>query len=96
MQFNFEWDQTKAKINIQKHHFSFDEASEIFLDPLQINMLDDEQYDKDERWVTIGQTKRQKLLLVVHTYIEYNESMVSIRMISAREATIHERRQYEE
>ena len=95
MQYNFEWDPVKAKTNLKKHGVSFEEASEIFLDPLQLSMVDDEHSDHEECWITLGNTKSQKLRLVVHTYLTYHQDQVTVRIISARPATAHEQQQYE-
>lgn len=95
MKYNFEWDPVKAKSNLKKHGVSFEEASEIFLDPLQINMPDEEHSETEERWITLGNTRSNKLHLVVHTYLTYYDNQVTIRMISARPASRHEQRQYE-
>ena len=75
---------------------TFEEAAEVFLDPLHLSSPDDEQLDSDERWITLGHIKLQKLHLVIHTYISYDNKQIRIRIISAREATKHEQRQYEE
>lgn len=49
-----------------------------------------------ERWVTIGLSHDINLMVVVHTYVEFDESWVYIRIISARRPTKNEKRQYEE
>jgi len=49
----------------------------------------------DERWITMGAAENSKLLLIVHTYLEINANIASVRIISARPATKYERRQYE-
>ena len=93
MQYIFEWDPVKAKTNLSKHGVSFEEASEIFLDPLQLSLIDSEH---EERWITLGNTKSHKLHLVVHTFLTYHQEQVTVRIISARTATAHEQRQYED
>ncbi len=91
----FEWDEKKSKDNIKKHGISFEEAKEVFSDPLHISILDERFNYFEERWVTLGSTKNSKLLVVVNLYFdEYGEEV--IRIISAREATKNERRNYEE
>ena len=57
MQYNFEWDPAKAKINIRKHDVSFELGAEIFLDPLQLTIFDDEHSESEERWITLGKEK---------------------------------------
>ncbi|MDN5752836.1 MAG: BrnT family toxin [Nitrosospira sp.] len=83
MQYNFEWDLNKAKININKHGVSFERAAEIFLDPLQMVIFDSEHSETEECWVTLGKTTNDGfLLVVVHTFEEHEDS-ATIRVISA-------------
>lgn len=96
MQYNFEWDPRKAKANITKHGVSFEQAAEVFLDTLHIAVFDDEHSETEERWVTIGKAKNGRLLVVAHTFAEHEDHTATVRLISAREATQHEQRQYEE
>jgi uncharacterized protein len=86
---DFSWDERKVASNRRKHGVSFDEAATVFADPLAL-AIDDAL--EPERTLLLGMSNRQRLLLVVH--IELNES--TIRIISARRATSHERRRYEE
>jgi uncharacterized DUF497 family protein len=86
---NFSWDERKAVSNLKKHGVSFEEASTVFADPLALAI---EDALESERTLLLGMSNRQRLLLVVH--VELDESR--IRIISARRATSHERRRYEE
>ena len=86
---NFSWDERKAVSNLKKHGVAFEEASTVFADPLAL-AIDDAL--ESERTLLLGMSNRQRLLLVVH--VELDESR--IRIISARRATSHERRRYEE
>ncbi len=83
------WDDRKAASNLRKHGVSFDEAATVFADPLAL-AIDDAL--EPGRTLLLGMSNRQRLLLVVHA--ELDEA--SIRIISARRATSHERRRYEE
>lgn len=94
MQYHFEWDPVKAKTHLQKHGVSFEEAAEIFLDPLQLSMPD-KQSELEERWITLDNTQAHQLRLVVHTFMTYHQEQVTIRIISARPATRHEQKHYE-
>ena len=95
MQYNFEWDPNKAKSNTKKHGVSFEHATKVFLDELQLTILDNEHSTVEERWVTLGKSTNGTLLVVVHTFIEHKDS-ATIRIISARRATKQEQCQYEE
>lgn len=90
----FEWDSKKNLSNQKKHGVKFEEAREIFDDPLHISFLDERFSYFEERWISVGQTTSRKLVVTAHLYFDENDEEV-IRIISAREATIHEREQYE-
>lgn len=85
----FEWDSEKARLNLEKHGVEFFDAAEVFLDPLAAHGDADGQ--SEDRAFILGETFRLRLLLVVHT-----ERSERLRIISARSATRHERRFYEE
>ncbi|MBI2602332.1 MAG: BrnT family toxin [Deltaproteobacteria bacterium] len=84
------WDEVKAEINVKKHGISFEEAATVLVDPNAETFLDDHTYE--DRFLTLGYSVRQRLLLVV--WCERIEN--TIRIISARKATTHERKRYEE
>ena len=86
----FEWDDRKAKQNIQKHGISFEEATTVFGDPFSITIYDPLHSKEEDRFVILGMSNKNRILVVVHT--ERNDR---IRIISARKATKKERKQYE-
>ena len=86
----FEWDVKKAKINLEKHGVSFEEASTVFKDTLSLT-IDDPLHSSDEkRLVLIGISYNNRMLVVVHT-----ERDNHIRIISSRKPTKKERLEYE-
>jgi len=87
----FEWDQNKAASNLSKHGVSFEEAKTAFDDPLYLDFFDPDHSHSEDRYILIGQSSMNRLLLV--SYIEYDEM---VRLISVREATRRERKDYEE
>jgi uncharacterized protein len=87
---HFEWDRAKADVNRRKHKVTFDEAASVFYDPLSATFPDPDSSRTEGRLVTIGHSSRQRLLVVVHT-----EQGETIRIISARLATAHERKRHE-
>lgn len=91
MDIQFEWDDVKAQANIIKHKVSFEEAATIFQDPFLITFFDDTHSDKEDRFISIGDSDQKRLLLVIHT-----EQEDAIRIISARSATRKERATYEQ
>jgi uncharacterized protein len=91
MSFSFEWDPDKAARNLAKHRVSFAEAETVFMDTLGVELPNPDHSLDEERMILIGRSYRGRLLLVVFTELED-----SMRIISARLATRHERRTYEE
>ena len=87
---HFEWDRSKADANRRKHRVTFDEAVGVFYDPFSATFPDPDSSRTGERLLTIGRSYRQRLLVVVHT-----EQGETIRVISARLATAHERKRHE-
>ncbi|MGO8970146.1 MAG: BrnT family toxin [Myxococcaceae bacterium] len=85
----FTWDARKATANLRKHGVSFEEAASVFADPLALAVEDAVEPD---RALLIGLSDRRRLLLAVYTEIDDD----TVRIISARRATSHERRHYEE
>jgi uncharacterized DUF497 family protein len=94
-QYNFEWDPNKARENVRKHGVSFEQASGVLQDPLAVTIYDDTHSSTDEeRWVTMGRAG-DDVLVVIHTFREDDPGQATVRIISARKATRHEREQYE-
>lgn len=90
----FTWDEEKNASNLAKHGVSFERATLVFDDPRAISLLDD--YDLEERWLTIELVNGVVVVVVVHTVQEpHNENDEEVRIISARKATRREREIYE-
>ena len=85
----FTWDKRKARANLRKHGVSFEEAVTVFGDALALSVDDATESD---RTLLLGTSERQRLLLVVSAEL----GDLAVRLISARRATSHERRRYEE
>ena len=86
----FEWDPSKARVNVEKHGVTFGEASTCFGDPLSVTIPDPLHSGEEERYVLLGYSYCGRLLVVVHTDREDR-----VRIISARLATRKERRHHE-
>jgi hypothetical protein len=87
IQVRFTWSARKAASNLRKHGVSFEEAATVFDDELGAYYPDSRHAT---RFVLIGHSRRQ-MLFVVHAEVEQD----AIRVISARQATSHERAHYE-
>ncbi len=96
MNYNFEWDPSKAKSNISKHKISFEDATSVFKDKNAISIFDEDHSDNEDRWITIGLDTLTRTLVVVHTFITFNQNNCNIRIISARKATKNEIKFYQE
>lgn len=89
------WDPQKAQSNLVKHKIAFSQAASVLLDPLALTVFDEAHSSLEERWFTLGSSEHGRLLAVSHTYTASGPGSVKVRIISAREATKAERRQYE-
>ena len=85
-----EWDRDKERRNIKKHKISFDEAVTVFYDPLSATFPDPDHSIAEDRFITVGYSSQGRLFVVSHA-----ERGDVIRIISARPATISERKKHE-
>ena len=87
----FAWDEEKASENLRTHKVDFREAATVFGDPLSTTFPDEDHSVGERRFITVGASALGRVLIVAHT-----EVGDTIRIISARSATPHERKFYEE
>jgi uncharacterized protein len=87
----FRWDLRKAASNLKKHGVDFREAATVFNDPLSTTFPDLDHSEREQRFLTIGQSIGGRVLVIAHT-----EDGDNIRIISARQATRREQSYYEE
>jgi uncharacterized protein len=86
----FDWDPAKARENLKKHQFSFEEAQSAFRDPFRITIYDERHSQDEDRFLLLAQTSRARLVVVA-----FAERESTIRIISVRRATKSERQAYE-
>ncbi len=86
----FDWDERKATGNLTKHGVSFQEAATVFGDSLSLTYPDHAHSEGERRWIMLGVSEKQRVLVVAHT-----ETATSCRIISARRATRKEQIFYE-
>jgi len=92
MKISFQWDDKKSKSNQRKHGITFEDAATVFGDSLSLTVPDPAHTRPSEaRFITIGQSRQGKIIVVIHCDREEE-----IRIISAREAASGERNDYEE
>ena len=94
-QLRFEWDEAKNLANQRKHGLSFEQAAQVFLDPLQVS-IPDRIENGEQRWQTFGVVRELLLVMAAHTVQEDEKAETMVRIISARAATRQERRFYED
>lgn len=87
----FEWDEKKAKSNLRKHKISFGEAETVFEDALSVTISDPDHSIEENRFIDIGTSDKNHLLVV-----SYTERDERFRIISTRKANKAERKIYEE
>jgi len=62
----FEWNPDKATLNLSKHNISFQEATTVFDDPLSVTFPDPDHSIWENRYVIIGMSRLEQLLVVSH------------------------------
>jgi uncharacterized DUF497 family protein len=95
-QFLFEWDHTKASVNLRKHGVSFEIARTIFFDPRLLTVADTEHSQTEERWFSVGCARNGVIFSVVYLWLEIDALTVKVRLIPARRSTPAEVHQYQE
>ncbi len=89
----FEWNDTKASKNIEKHGVSFEEATTVFYDDFALQYFDREHSQlKEDRFLILGMSNNSRILMICHCE---KESGDIIRIISARKATKNEKKSYQ-
>jgi uncharacterized DUF497 family protein len=91
----FDWDPAKDQANRRKHGVSFEIASLVFEDQWIFSRRDLSHDEAEERYNALGEIAPGIVLFVVYTCCERGSEEV-IRLISARKASAHERKTYEE
>lgn len=86
----FGWDASKATENLKKHGVGFPEATTVFGDPLEITIPDPAHSEGEARYLSLGLSSENRLLVVAYT-----ERRGKARVIHARVAAPRERRIYE-
>lgn len=87
---DFEWDSKKGAANEQKHKVSFQEASSVFGDSLAITFTDPDHSDNEQRYLTFGLSRENRLLVVSHTDRGDKTRIISVRLMDRRERRIYE------
>ena len=74
MQYNFEWDPEKAKINWKKHKVRFEHSATVFRDLKALTLYDDEHSEGEDRWITFGLASTGVILVVYHTFSQLDHA----------------------
>lgn len=84
----FEWDESKARSNLEKHKVSFLTAAAMFLNE-RLERIDDHEDYGEVRWIALGRAGSE-IYRIVYTWREEH----LIRIISAQKASKDEREIY--
>lgn len=84
---DFEWHDSKAESNVQKHNVTLEDAIEAYMDPLGLDVPD---LLHPKHTLSIGRSSAGILVVVTCAIVESERT----RIISARKATPIERRKY--
>jgi uncharacterized protein len=82
----FEWDLHKAVANLKKHNVAFSEAAAVFSDYFGITIYDPYHSEDEDRFITIGLSNLNRLLIVSHS----DHSDINARQLARREREAYE------
>ena len=86
----FEWDPKKSAANERKHDVTFQEASTVFGDSLAMTFADPDHSNNEQRYLTFGLSKHNRLLVVSHTDRGEKTRIISARIMDRKERRIYE------
>jgi len=86
----FEWDHAKAESNLKEHEVGYEEASTVWNDYFNIELIDHDHSIAENRFLMIGESEQDRFMV-----ISFTERENKVRIISARLLTPKERREYE-
>lgn len=84
----FEWDEDKARLVLQEHSVTMEEAASIFLDDNLMIFEDTRHYD-EQRLFAVGMSNQARLLTVCWT-----ERAETVRIITAFKASNDQQKRY--
>lgn len=87
---NYEWDEAKNRLNIEKHGIDFCDAHEVF-EGDRIVLADNRRDYGENRSIAVGHISN-RIMIVVFT----QRSAGVIRIISIRKANSREKKRYED
>jgi uncharacterized DUF497 family protein len=90
----FSWDARKARINLEKHGVSFEEAATVFADPEALEWEDASHSSDEERLKRLGCSASGRILILVYTWRRSRNGEETIRLINARRASSKEQKAY--
>jgi uncharacterized DUF497 family protein len=85
----FEWDEDKARKNLDEHRVTFRIAATVFMDHCSVQFPDDEHSEEELREVLIGICSDGRMLRV-----SFTERPPNIRLFSARLANHYDESRY--
>jgi uncharacterized DUF497 family protein len=83
----YQWDKKKADDNFRKHGIYFADAVSVLSDNLALTIED--EGSEERRWITMGCDLFGRMLVVIYSW-----RGDEIRIISARKASVKERKQF--
>ena len=84
---------TISNSHIKQVNIDFEQAAYVFSDPFALNKYDNMHSEEEDRWILLGKSLNEVILVVVHTFKDEND-IEFVRIISARKATKKEKQAY--
>lgn len=85
-----DWNKGNQNKNFHKHGISDQECEEAFFDSRKKILKDILHSQREERYILLGQTKGQKILVVVFTVRRHRVRVISARGLNRKERKLYE------
>ncbi|MEK7521695.1 MAG: BrnT family toxin [Patescibacteria group bacterium] len=87
----FVWDKGNVDKNFVKHRVSNEESEEVFFDKRKVAFPDIIHSGKEERFIILGKTKKERVLFVAYTKRGNKIRVISARDINRKEKSLYEK-----
>lgn len=88
----FLWDSGNLDKNWAKHKVKNTECEEVFFDKKKVQFKDVLHSDKENRFILLGKTKKDRLLFIAFTLRDDEVRVISARDINKRERKLYEKK----
>lgn len=88
----FDWDKGNIDKNWLRHKVDFKECEEVFFNKPLKTFYDIKHSQKEDRFVALGLTNKDRKLYIIFTIRNYKVRVISVRDMSRKERRLYEQK----